>query len=89
MAVDEQRRAANVDAHTYVPLFRRSTGHGVGVAAADPKALPRVRPQSSDVLEVDRTFHVEPAAYFNGYGEIRYCDVVTVTSTGASVITDF
>ena len=35
------------------------------------------------------TFNVEPAAYFDGYGGMRHCDVVAVTSEGATVFTEF
>lgn len=69
--------------------FRHSTGHGVGFAVADANALPRIHPQYSDALKEGMTFNVEPAAYFDGYGGMRHCDVVGVTSNGASAITDF
>jgi Xaa-Pro aminopeptidase len=35
------------------------------------------------------TFNVEPAAYFDGIGGMRQCDVVAVTQNGAIVLTDF
>jgi Xaa-Pro aminopeptidase len=35
------------------------------------------------------TFNVEPAIYFDGYGGMRHCDVVAVTSTGVEVMTEF
>jgi Xaa-Pro aminopeptidase len=35
------------------------------------------------------TFNLEPAAYFDGYGGMRHCDVVAVTTDGAQVITNF
>ena len=76
-------------AHGFGDAFRHSTGHEVGFAAADANAQPRIHPQSSDILEEDMTFNIEPAAYFDGYGGMRHCDVVAVTSTGASVITNF
>lgn len=69
--------------------FRHSTGHGVGFAAANPNARPRLHPKSPDVLEIGMTFNVEPAAYFDGYGGMRHCDVVAVTSAGAEVMTHF
>ncbi len=76
-------------AHGFGDAFKHSTGHGVGFATANANALPRIHPQSPDVLEVGMTFNVEPAAYFDDYGGMRHCDVVAVTSEGATVFTEF
>lgn len=35
------------------------------------------------------TFNVEPAAYFDGYGGMRHCDVVEVTKGGVRLLTNF
>lgn len=69
--------------------FRHSTGHGVGFAAANANGMPRIHPRSPDVLEEGMTFNVEPAAYFDGFGGMRHCDVVAVARTGAEVLTEF
>jgi Xaa-Pro aminopeptidase len=76
-------------AHGFGDAFKHSTGHGVGFAAVDANALPRIHPHSPDVLDVGMTFNIEPAAYFDGYGGMRHCDVVAVTRDGASVLTGF
>ena len=34
-------------------------------------------------------FNVEPAAYFEGYGGVRHCDVVAVTEQGCDLLTPF
>ena len=86
--VDQAARDV-MTAHGFGAAFRHSTGHGVGFAAADANAQPRIHPQSPDILIEGMTFNVEPAAYIDGYGGMRVCDVVAVTSTGASVVTDF
>ena len=70
-------------------VFKHATGHGVGYAAANANALPRIHPASPDILEAGMTFNVEPAAYFEGYGGMRHCDVVAVTADGVEVLTDF
>ena len=89
-ACDVDRAVRQVmSAHGFGDAFKHSTGHGVGFAAANANALPRIHPQSPDVLEVGMTFNVEPAAYFDGYGGMRHCDVVAVTSEGATVFTEF
>jgi Xaa-Pro aminopeptidase len=69
--------------------FRHSTGHGVGFAAINHNAEPRLHPRSEDVLEVGMVFNVEPALYFENYGGLRHCDMVTVTPAGAEVLTPF
>ena len=89
-ACDVDRAARDVmRAHGFGDAFKHSTGHGVGFAAANVNALPRIHPHSPDVLEEGMTFNVEPAAYFDGYGGMRHCDVVAVTSESARVFTEF
>lgn len=86
--VDEAARQV-MEKHGLGKEFKHSTGHGVGLAAANPNARPRIHPKSPDVLEEGMTFNVEPAAYFDGYGGMRHCDVVAVTAGGVEVLTDF
>jgi Xaa-Pro dipeptidase len=73
----------------YGDALKHSTGHGVGFAAADPNAHPRIHPASKDVLREGMTFNIEPAIYIEGIGGMRHCDVVACTSSGAKVLTDF
>ena len=70
-------------------LFKHATGHGVGFAACNPNARPRIHPLSPDVLEAGMTFNLEPAIYIDGIGGMRRCDVVACTASGAEVLTDF
>ncbi len=86
--VDQAARNVMQD-HGFGEAFKHATGHGVGFAAANANALPRIHPASPGVLEAGMTFNVEPAAYFDGYGGMRHCDVVAVTDDGAQVFTDF
>jgi Xaa-Pro aminopeptidase len=69
--------------------FKHATGHGVGYAAANPNGRPRIHPLSPDVLREGMTFNVEPAAYFDGVGGMRHCDLIAVTKDGAQVLSDF
>lgn len=78
-----------MSAHGFAKEFKHATGHGVGFSAANHDAIPRIHPKSDDVLEEGMAFNVEPAAYFDGYGGMRHCDVVAVTSTGVELLTDF
>lgn len=90
-------RAAEVDAAARALLdergfgfeFKHGLGHGVGFSAINHNAPPRLHPASEDVLEVGMVFNVEPAIYIEGYGGMRHCDVVTVTESGAEVLTPF
>jgi Xaa-Pro aminopeptidase len=87
----EVDRAARdvMKSHGFGSAFKHATGHGVGFAAANPNGLPRIHPLSHDVLEPGMTFNLEPAAYFEGYGGMRHCNMIAVTSDGARVMTDF
>jgi Xaa-Pro aminopeptidase len=87
-AVDRAARSL-LEKRNFGSLFKHGTGHGVGFAAANPNAVPRVHPESPDVLAAGMTFNVEPAIYIDGYGGMRRCDMVAVTETGAEVLTDF
>jgi Xaa-Pro aminopeptidase len=78
-----------MEAHGLGKAFKHAAGHGVGFAAANPNGRPRIHPCSHDVLQAGMTFNLEPAAYFDGYGGMRHCDVIAVTHNGAEVITDF
>ncbi len=87
-AVDHAARSV-MERHGFGEAFRHGTGHGVGFAAANSGSLPRIHPVSNDILREGMTFNVEPAAYFDGYGGMRHCDVVAVTGNGVEVLTDF
>jgi Xaa-Pro aminopeptidase len=86
--VDHAARSV-MDSAGFGKAFKHAAGHGVGFAAANPNGRPRIHPLSPDVLEEGMTFNLEPAAYFDGYGGMRHCDVIAVTAEGANVITDF
>jgi Xaa-Pro aminopeptidase/Xaa-Pro dipeptidase len=89
-ACEVDRAARTVmERHGLGEAFKHSTGHGVGYAAANANGLPRIHPKSPDVLEENMTFNIEPAAYFDGYGGMRHCDVVAVTQDGVTVLTEF
>jgi Xaa-Pro aminopeptidase len=90
-------RAASVDAAAreviasrgFGAQFKHSTGHGVGFAAIDAEAQPRLHPASPDVLLAGMVCNVEPAIYIDGFGGVRHCDVVAVTASGCEVLTPF
>ena len=69
--------------------FPHGTGHGVGFAAIDHLAHPRLHPASSDVLETGMVFNVEPAVYLDGVAGVRHCDVVALTESGPALLTPF
>lgn len=91
-------RASDVDAAARDTLrergfgdnaFATPTGHGVGFAAIDHAAPPRLHPQSDDSLEPGMVSNIEPGIYLDGYGGMRHCDVVAVTAAGVRVLTPF
>ncbi len=86
--VDQATRAV-MEARSMGAAFLQAAGHGVGFAAVNANGLPRIHAHSSDVLKEGMTFNLELAAYFDGYGGMRHCDVIAVTPTGASVLTQF
>lgn len=86
--VDRTARATLRD-HGFGREFKHPAGHGVGFAAINHNAIPRIHPASSEVLETGMVFNVEPGIYFDGYGGMRHCDMVAVTQTGAEVLTPF
>jgi Xaa-Pro aminopeptidase len=67
--------------------FKHSTGHGVGFAAIDHAARPRLHPNSPDVLETGMVFNIEPAVYLENFGGIRHCDMVAITPAGLDLLT--
>jgi Xaa-Pro aminopeptidase len=87
-SVDQAARA-KMQEHGLAGRFKHSTGHGVGFEAINAEARPRLHPASQDVLEPGMVFNVEPAAYFEGYGGVRHCDVVAVTNQGYDLLTPF
>ncbi len=69
--------------------FKHAAGHGVGFGAIDHNARPRLHPKSPDVLETGMVFNLEPAIYLSGFGGLRQCEMVAVTSNGAELLTPF
>jgi Xaa-Pro dipeptidase len=89
-AADVDRAAREVIAgRGFSAHFPHPTGHGVGFAAIDPNARPRLHPMSEDVLEAGMVFNVEPAIYIDDDCGLRHCDVIAVTDDGAEVLTPF
>jgi len=96
-AIQPGVRAADVDRAARTVLtrygfekeFKHGLGHGVGFAAINHNALPRLHPASKDVLEPGTIFNVEPAIYIDSFGGIRHCDMVLVTDNGPELLTPF
>ena len=75
--------------HGFASRFRHGTGHGVGFAAIDHNARPRLHPASDDVLEAGMVFNVEPAVYLEDKGGVRQCELVAVNADGGELLTPF
>jgi Xaa-Pro aminopeptidase len=87
---DVDRAAREVmQARGFGDAFKHATGHGVGFAAIDHNARPRLHPASDERLESGMVCNVEPAVYLEGFGGVRHCDMVAVTESGAELLTPF
>ena len=86
--VDHAARVVLTD-HGFAKEFKHGLGHGVGFAAINHNAVPRLHPASDDLLEPGMIFNIEPAIYFEGFGGIRHCDVVLLTDHAPEVLTPF
>ena len=75
--VDGAARAI-LESRGYGSAFTHGTGHGVGFAAIDHNAIPRLHPASPDTLEPGMVFNIEPAIYLDGVTGVRHCDVVAL-----------
>ena len=67
----------------YGDNFGHSLGHGVGLMIHEN---PRVGPRSSDILELNTVFTVEPGIYLTGWGGIRIEDIVILREDGAATL---
>ena len=76
---DDLARQVIVDAG-YGDNFGHSLGHGVGLAIHEN---PRVSPKSSDPLDLNTVFTVEPGIYISGWGGVRIEDIVILSEDGA------
>jgi Xaa-Pro aminopeptidase len=85
--IDAAARGA-LAARGFGGAFKHPAGHGVGFAAIDHDARPRLHPKSKERLEAGMVFNVEPGVYFED-GGMRHCDMVAVTENGAELLTPF
>jgi Xaa-Pro aminopeptidase len=75
-----------IDAEGLGGLFGHGLGHGVGLEVHE---LPRLRPESDDVLPAGGVCTIEPGIYHPGLGGIRIEDLVIVDEDGPQVLTTF
>jgi Xaa-Pro aminopeptidase len=86
--IDDAAREV-LNARGYGKAFKHATGHGVGFAAINHNALPKIHPLSDEILEPGMVFNIEPAVYIAGLGGMRECNMVAVTDGGAELLTVF
>ncbi len=73
-----------IDRAGYGEDFGHSLGHGVGLAAHE---LPRLGPNSKEVLTEGMVFTVEPGIYLSGWGGVRIEDTVVMEKGRAKPVT--
>jgi len=64
--------------------FNHSLGHGLGL---DVHSLPRLGPESKDVIAANAVITIEPGVYFPDLGGVRIEDDLLVTVAGNEVLT--
>jgi len=55
-------------------------GHGMGLEFHE---IPRIMPNSEDVLQPNMVFTIEPSIRVIGFGAMRFEEVYRLTETGA------
>jgi Xaa-Pro aminopeptidase len=87
-AIDEAARTV-LSSRGFSKEFKHGTGHGVGFAAINHNARPRIHPASTETLETGMVFNIEPAVYLEREGGMRQCNMALVTGTGVEWLTPF
>ncbi len=67
----------------YEKAFGHGLGHGIGLAAHE---LPRLAPDSTDVLTDGAVFTIEPGIYIQGWGGVRIEDVIVLEKNKSRVL---
>ncbi|MDZ7269005.1 MAG: aminopeptidase P family protein [candidate division KSB1 bacterium] len=64
--------------------FNHALGHGLGL---DVHMLPRIGPESKDVIPFGSVLAIEPGVYLPGLGGVRIEDDILVTAGGCEILT--
>jgi Xaa-Pro aminopeptidase len=83
MQLDEVARKY-LDACGFKEEFNHSLGHGLGL---DVHSLPRLGPESKDLIPANAVITIEPGLYFPGLGGVRIEDDLLVAENGNEVLT--
>ncbi len=74
-----------IDKKGYGKYFGHGLGHGIGIAVHE---RPMVNTASSDVLDENMVFSIEPGIYIPKWGGVRIEDLVLCTPKGGKVLSE-
>lgn len=91
--IQREKSAKSVDAFCRnilekdaIPVYEHSTGHGVGLEIHES---PRLSPLSSDLLQDNYVFTVEPGVYIQGKWGMRIEDSVVIKNKKPKILTTY
>ena len=74
----------HLEEHGLSEYFTHGLGHGVGLEVHEK---PAISARSKDTLDPGMVFTIEPGVYIEGWGGVRFEEMVLMTGAGAEVLT--
>ncbi len=74
----------HLEEHGLFEYFTHGLGHGVDLEVHEK---PAISSRSKDTLDPGMVFTIEPGVYIEGWGGVRFEEMVLMTGAGAEVLT--